>query len=58
MYELLRYYEDIPYLGKSHAFSNMILEDAYLPEDHEKELEQILIQPSLFIANARIIQYL
>ncbi len=38
MYELLRYYEDIPYLGKSHASSNMILEDAYLPEDHEKEL--------------------
>jgi len=36
MHEIIHYYKDVPYLGESHAFSDMILEDAYLPEDYKK----------------------
>ncbi len=36
MHEIIHYYRDVPYLGKAHAFSDMILEDTYLPEDYKK----------------------
>ena len=36
MHEIIHYYRDVPYLGESHAFSDMILEDTYLPEDYKK----------------------
>ena len=35
MHEIIHYYKDVPYLGESHAFSDMILEDTYLPEDYK-----------------------
>ncbi|OTO28481.1 hypothetical protein A5816_000749 [Enterococcus sp. 3G1_DIV0629] len=37
MHEIIHYYREISYFGESHAFSDMILEDTYLPEDYEKE---------------------
>lgn len=37
MNEIIHYYKDIPYLGESHTFPDIILEDTYLPENYEKE---------------------
>ncbi|EGP4822338.1 ImmA/IrrE family metallo-endopeptidase [Enterococcus faecium] len=50
MHEIIHYYRDVPYIGESHAFSDMILEDTYLPEDYEKEL-RANIGASILMAN-------
>lgn len=52
MHEIIHYFRDVPYLGESHAFSDMILEDTYLPEDYEKEL-RANIGASHLMANDR-----
>lgn len=56
MHEIIHYYRDIPYLGESHAFSDMILEDTYLPEDYEKEL-RANIGVSILMANDQALSY-
>lgn len=56
MHEIIHYYRDIPYLGESHAFSDMILEDTYLPEDYEKEL-RANIGASILMANDQALPY-
>lgn len=56
MHEMIHYYRDIPYLGESHAFSDMILKDTYLPEDYEKEL-RANIGASILMANDRALPY-
>ncbi|EPM6850326.1 ImmA/IrrE family metallo-endopeptidase [Enterococcus hirae] len=56
MHEIIHYYRDIPYLGESHAFSDMILEDTYLPEDYEKEL-RANIGASILMANDQALSY-
>lgn len=56
MHEIIHYYRDIPYLGESHAFSDMILEDTYLPEDYEKEL-RANIGVSILMANDQVLSY-
>ncbi|EJB5627606.1 ImmA/IrrE family metallo-endopeptidase [Enterococcus faecium] len=56
MHEIIHYYRDVPYLGEAHAFSDMILEDTYLPEDYEKEL-RANIGASILMANDRALPY-
>lgn len=56
MHEIIHYYRDIPYLGESHAFSDMILENTYLPEDYEKEL-RANVGASILMANDRALPY-
>ncbi|OTO53037.1 ImmA/IrrE family metallo-endopeptidase [Enterococcus faecium] len=56
MHEIIHYYRDVPYLGESHAFSDMILEDTYLPEDYKKEL-RANIGASILMANDRALPY-
>lgn len=56
MHEIIHYYRDVPYLGESHAFSDMILEDTYLPEDYEKEL-RANIGASILMANDQALPY-
>lgn len=56
MHEIIHYFRDVPYLGESHAFSDMILEDTYLPEDYEKEL-RANIGASILMANDRALPY-
>ncbi len=56
MHEIIHYYRDVPYLGEAHAFSDMILEDTYLPEDYEKEL-RANIGASILMANDQALPY-
>ncbi|MDU5602018.1 MAG: ImmA/IrrE family metallo-endopeptidase [Enterococcus faecium] len=56
MHEIIHYYRGVPYLGESHAFSDMILEDTYLPKDYEKEL-RANIGASILMANDRALPY-
>ena len=56
MHEIIHYYRDVLYLGEAHAFSDMILEDTYLPEDYEKEL-RANIGASILMANDRALPY-
>ena len=56
MHEIIHYYRDVPYLGESHAFSDMILEDTYLLKDYEKEL-RANIGASILMANDRALPY-
>lgn len=55
MHEIIHYYKDVPYLGESHAFSDMILEDTYLPEDYKKLRANI--GASILMANDRALPY-
>lgn len=56
MHEIIHFYRDLPYIGESHAFSDMILEDTYLPEDYEKEL-RANIGASILMANDQALPY-
>ncbi|MGL9803089.1 hypothetical protein IGJ22_001558 [Enterococcus sp. DIV0448] len=56
MHEIIHYYRDIPYLGESHAFFDMNLEDTCLPEDYEKEL-RANIGVSILMANDQALSY-
>lgn len=38
MHEIMHYYRDFSYDSKSHAFSDLILQKDYLPEDFDKEI--------------------
>ncbi|OQO71651.1 toxin [Enterococcus villorum] len=56
MHEIIHFYRDLPYIGESHAFSDMILEDTYLPEDYEKEL-RANIGAGILMANDQALPY-
>lgn len=56
MHEIIHFYRDLPYLGESHSFSDMILEDTYLPEDYEKEL-RANIGAGILMANHQALPY-
>lgn len=56
MHEIIHYHRDIPYLGESHAFFDMNLEDTCLPEDYEKEL-RANIGVSILMANDQALSY-
>lgn len=56
MHEIIHYYRDYSYLGESHAFSDLILQKDYLPEDFDKEVAAD-IGASILMANDRALRY-
>ncbi|MBL1225411.1 ImmA/IrrE family metallo-endopeptidase [Enterococcus sp. BWR-S5] len=56
MHEIMHYYCDIPTAKEGQTFSDMFLEDGYLPEDYEKET-RANIGASILLANDTALEY-
>ena len=56
MHEIMHYYCDIPAAKEGQTFSDMFLEDGYLPEDYEKET-RANIGASILLANDVALEY-
>ena len=56
MHEIMHYFRDVPSENENRAFSDMIEESGYLPEDYQKEY-RANVGASILMANDRALSY-